>query len=253
VHFKNGVQLELTTIRQELLAGIKHNHRMYRIDFYLQALGIPIFEVFYVIYAAATTAAAINAAAPTVVGPIIFSVWFGVILILALMPISWARPTIKGISFLRWSGPFLREMEASEQTSPVLGGIILYINQMYNSRASLIQCRTPYDSSPAEFLKKLQYEQVGLFFGLVILTVTVASVLSIPPTGPKTGQIGPILSFIFWSCVVLTGMISLVIVERAIWEKDLRRLTIYEKNLDRWGRELQRYFVPPGNFSDGGF
>src|SRR5271157_5595638 len=153
----NDAQNEIVSVRQELLESLKRSNQIFRRNSCLEALGVPLFIIFYILFAVATSAS--------------FGVWFVLIVNLVFLPCGWGRTIRKSFSFLRWSGSLIHEMETPGQEFHILGSIISYINKTYYAvLAPAFQIQTPRDVKPAELLNKARHQKLVIFISWAVVT-----------------------------------------------------------------------------------
>ncbi len=154
--------------------------------------------------------------------------------------------------FLKWSGPYLREIEESGKTSAILTGLTAYVNRLYH--AAFLDTplgREQPDLTPGQFLErittrqKLKFIVLGLVLGLVLAGIIAFVNFSGPMNIERLIMLGAPILGIFAIAVVM-------VIFQAIWMRSLKRWAQLFQELDEWGRQLERAFLKPDFDEKGG-
>ncbi len=228
----------LITGQQLLLGQIKKSHRLFVIRFWV----LIIFSIFAFCGIGYLFFVEDDNPLPT-------------FFILELVPIIiMIRSFKENWIFLKWSGPYLRAIEASGKTSPILTGLTAYVNRLY--QAAFLDTyfgRPKPDLTPTQFLEEIKRRDKIKFIliGVVILLIgIIAFLLTI------SGSID--LSQLFTLGSPLLGIVAIAVVMvvmlvfQTMWMRSLKRWAQVFIELDEWGRQLERVFLASQREGKGG-
>ncbi len=228
---------ELIVSQQDLLGQIKRSHRLFVIRFWVM-LGISILAFGLI--------ALLFFFEDETDFPFVF------VTLEAVPFIIMVRSFKENWVFLKWSGPYLREIEESAKTSAILTGLTAYVNRLYH--AAFLDTplgREQPDFTPGEFLEritkrnKLKFIVLGLVLGLVVAGITAFVYFSGPIDIGRLIMLGAPVLGIFAIAVVM-------VIFQAVWMRSLQRWARLFQELDEWGRQLERAFFKPDIDEKGG-
>ncbi|OLS16152.1 MAG: hypothetical protein RBG13Loki_0199 [Promethearchaeota archaeon CR_4] len=145
--------------------------------------------------------------------------------------------------FLKWSGPYLRDIEESGKTSTFLTGLTAYINRLYQAAFldSSIGRKKP-NFTPGQFLEEIskRYKLKLILIGVLSMLVLCGAFFFFK----YSDSIDIDRIFMLGSPLLMIVAVAVVmVIFQAIWMRSLKQWARIFQDLDEWGKELERGFL----------
>lgn len=154
--------------------------------------------------------------------------------------------------FLKWSGPYLKEIEESGRSSAFLTGLTTYINRLY--RAAFLDTslgREQPNLTPGQFLKEIstRYKLKVVVVGVTMTFVFCVAILLFLQSGSididRAITLGsPLLAIV--------AIIVVMLIFQAVWMRSLKQWARIFQELDEWGKQLEQAFLRSSLEGTGG-